>query len=210
MKIHDITAEVSTALPFYSENDPFSMKQVLKLENGDICNLSRVTMSMHIGTHADMPLHFIEGGKACHEIPLDHFYGAAKLFRIILESTRNIKKSDLIPLDIRAGDIILLDMGQSVYMGESTLKKDYAVIEPDAAEFLVQKKIKTLGVDYVSVDAYNSPNFPVHKILLDGGVTILEGLVLDGVPEGEYILSALPLKFKGGDGSPVRAVLVEK
>lgn len=206
MKIYDITAEVSKNLPFYSENDPFDFKKVLQIKNGDNCNLSRVKMSLHTGTHADMPLHFIEGGMTCSNIPLDRFFGKAKLFRL---PQRSITKNDLLPLEIKENDIILLDTGQSVYMSESTLKKDYTTLLPEAAEFLVEKKIKTVGLDYISADIYNSHNFHVHKTLLGNGIAILEGLVLHNVPQGEYLLSALPLKFKDGDGSPIRAILAK-
>jgi len=205
MKIYDITAELSHALPAYSENDPYKFDWILRLENGDSCNLSRVTMSAHTGTHADMPLHFIENGASCDEISLEHFYGKAKLFRL----PPNVTKDALLPLNIRAGDIILLDTGQSRNMNKP-LKKDYTAISPCAAEFLAQRKIKTVGLDYISADTYNAPGFPVHNILLGNGIAILEGLVLHDVPVGEYVISALPLKFKGGEGSPVRAILVRE
>ena len=206
MKIYDITATVSSELPFYSENDPFDFRQVLQINAGALCNVSRVKMSVHTGTHADMPLHFVKDGKSCEDMPLDHFYGKAKLFRLPIN--RDVTRKDLEPLDISEGDIILLDTGQSSYMHKSELKKGYTVLTTEAAEFLVSKKIKTIGIDYISIDEHNSPTFPVHKILLGAGVTILEGLVLDNVPEGEYTISALPLKFKNGDGSPIRAILI--
>lgn len=207
MKIYDITAEISSALPFYSEDDPFTFDWALRLENGDQCNLSRITMSPHTGTHADMPLHFIENGATCDEIPLEHFYGKAKLFR--LRHKRNILRDDLLPLEIQPSDIILFDTGQSCNMNKP-LKKDYTALSPCAAEYLAEKKIKTVGLDYISADTYNAPDFPVHKILLGNGIAILEGLVLHDIPQGEYEISALPLKFKGGEGSPVRAILVKK
>jgi len=209
MKIYDITAEVSKSLPFYSESDPFDMKRVLQLKNGDMCNLTRVTMSMHTGTHADMPLHFIDDGTACHDTPLDHFYGKAKLIRLSFDAPRDITKADLVPFDIQPGDIILLDTNQSQYM-QQPLKKDFTALTTEAAEFLVEKKIKTVGLDYISADVYGSEDFPVHKILLGNKIAILEGLVLQDVPVGEYEISALPLKFKDGDGSPVRAILVDR
>ncbi|MCL2372827.1 MAG: cyclase family protein [Defluviitaleaceae bacterium] len=209
MQIYDITAEVSQNLPFYSESDPFDMKRVLSMEAGDFCNLTRVTMSLHTGTHADMPLHFVGGGAGCQDVPLENFFGKAKLFRLDISPARDVTHADLAPLDIQAGDIILLDTGQSIHMQESNLKKDYKTLTTCAAEYLTQKKIRTIGIDYLSVDSYNSPDFPVHKILLSSGITVLEGLVLQGVPAGEYTISALPLKFKDGDGSPVRAVLVK-
>jgi len=209
MKLHDITATLSPALPFYSENDPFDAKKILQLKNGDACDLSRITMSSHTGTHADMPLHFIEDGANCANIQLDYFYGKAKVIHINLETHRNITKEDLTPHCINQDDRILIDTGQSIHM-DKPLIKNYIALMPDAAEYLALKKIKTLGFDYISVDPYNSPTFPVHKILLGSGIVIIEGLVLHNIPAGEYILSALPLKFENGDGSPVRAILIKE
>ena len=208
MKIHDITTTLSQSIPFYSENDPFHFKKTLQLKNGDMCDLSLIKMSSHTGTHADMPLHFIEDGANCETIQLDHFYGNAKVIRLNLETHRHIIKEDLIQHDITEGDRILLCTGQSINM-DKPLIKDFIALTPEAAEYLAEKKIKTLGFDYISVDPYNSPNFPVHKILLGNGIAIIEGLVLHNIPPGEYILSALPLKFENGDGSPVRAILIE-
>lgn len=155
MKIYDITAEISPALPSYSEKDVFRFEQVLQLKNGDACNLSRVMMSAHTGTHADMPLHFIENGQACDEISLEHFYGRAKLIRLRNKQEQDILEEDLLSLDIQAGDIILFDTGQSHNMNK-LLKKDYTALSPCAAQFLATKKIKTVGLDYISVDTYNA------------------------------------------------------
>ena len=208
MKIYDITATLCDTRPFYNDNDKIVITRPMQIANGDICNVSRITITGHMGTHADMPLHFVDGGTACHDTDITHFFGAAKVFHLPLG--RDITREDLLPMDIAAGDIILLGTGQSKYMHQGPMKKDFTVITPDAAAFLSERKIKTLGIDYLSVDAYSSPDFPVHKILLGSGIAILEGLVLDDVPAGEYEISALPLKLKGGDGSPVRAILVKR
>ena len=209
MKIHDITATLSQSLPFYSEDDPFFVEKTLQLKNGDMCDLSHIKMTSHTGTHADMPLHFIESGENCEGIQLDYFYGKVKVMRINLETHRNITKEDLTPHGINQGDRILISTGQSIEM-DKPLIKDFIALTPEAAEYLAEKKIKTLGFDYISVDIYNSPDFPVHKTLLGNGIVIIEGLVLHNIPPGEYTLSALPLKFEYGDGSPVRAILIEE
>ena len=205
-KIYDITAEISENLATYSDEKP-EIKEIMRLKDGDICNLSRINATSHTGTHADMPAHFIENGATCHDIALDHFYGFARLVRI--SSASHITKADLLPYPVEAGDILLIDTGQSQYMKQSGLKKDFLALLPDAAQYLVEKKVKTLGIDYLSVDPYDSIDYPVHKTLLGNGIVILEGLILEGIPEGTYTLSALPLKIRNGDGSPVRAVLVE-
>ncbi|MCL1786480.1 MAG: cyclase family protein [Defluviitaleaceae bacterium] len=207
MKIYDITAEISSNLPVFGDERP-TVDQVLQLAKGDPYNFTKVAFTAHTGTHADMPSHFIQDGATCDNIPLEHFYGKAKVIRI--PATSHITKADLLPYDIAAGDILLIDTGQSKHMQEGTLKKDFIALIPDAAQYLVEKKVKTVGIDYLSVDPYDAADFPVHMALLGNGITILEGLVLENVPEGEYILSALPLKIAGGDGSPVRAVLISE
>jgi len=206
MKIYDITASISNNLPTYSEERP-EIIPLVQMEKGDICNVSRHITTTHTGTHADMPRHFIADGADCESVDLRHFYGTAKVLKI--PATSHITKADLEGHDIQPGDIILLDTGQSKYMSQPNLREDFIALTSSAAEYLVEKKIKTVGIDYLSVDPYGVPDFPVHKILLTNGIAALEGLVLRHVPAGEYILSALPHKLPGGDGSPVRAVLVE-
>lgn len=207
MKIYDITATIGDSLPVYGNERPTAIKTA-QIKNGDKYNLTDLKFTTHTGTHADMPSHFILDGNTCDTIPLDHFYGQATLIRIA--PTTHITKEDLLSLDIPEGGILLLDTGQSKLMSSGTLKTDFISMMPSAAQYLIEKKIKTLGIDCLSVDPYGEMAFPVHLALLGGGVVILEGLVLENVPAGEYILSALPLKLEDGDGSPVRAILIEK
>jgi len=206
MKIYDITATICDNLPVYG-NERFTVNKTAQIKNGDKFNLTNFAATTHTGTHADMPSHFILDGTSCDNIDLSHFYGPAKLIRI--NATGHITKEDLLLHDISADEILLIDMGQSKYMAQGTLKKDFFALMPCAAQYLVEKRVKTVGIDYLSVDPYGDSEYPVHMILLGHGIAILEGLVLDNVPEGNYMLSALPLKFEDGDGSPVRAVLIE-
>ena len=206
MKIYDITASICDDLPSY-DNKKTTIDDLLQIKNGDDCNFSVMKISSHTGTHADVPKHFIDNGLCNATTSLEHFFSRAKVIRLSVNS--HVRKEDLEPHDIQEGDSILLDTGQSKFMRQGKFKEDYIALAPCAAEYLVKIKIKTVGIDYLSVDPYNAPGFPAHKILLGNGIAILEGLVLDAVPEGEYTLSALPLKIPGGNGSPVRAVLVE-
>jgi len=207
MKIYDITATVGDNLPVFGNERPQAEK-IFQLANGDRYNFTKLSGTTHTGTHADMPAHFTQDCATCDTIPLDHFYGEAKVLRI--NTASHITGENLAAYDIAPGDIVLLSVGQSKYMHNATLKPDFIALTPCAADFLIQKKVKTVGIDYLSVDPYESMDFPVHKALLGNGITILEGLLLDDVPEGEYTLSALPLKVQDGDGSPVRAILVGK
>jgi arylformamidase len=186
MKIYDITATIGDSLPVYDDKERFVITELMQIAKGDLFNVSRLTTTTHTGTHADMPLHFVADGAACDNIALDYFYGRAKVIRF--KATGHISKTDLEPYDIEAGDIILLDTGQSPDMRQPALKEDFFALTPDAAHYLAEKKIKTLGIDYLSVDPYGTPDFPVHTVLLGNDIAILEGLVLDGVPEGDDCL----------------------
>ena len=207
MKIYDITASISDSLPVYA-GERHKVIDVMKLENGDACNFSAIKFSSHAGTHADVPHHFIQGGATIDDVSLEHFYGKAKLFRLKISS--HVTKADLEHLEINKGDIVLLDLGQSNYMSIPELNKNYFALTPEAAEYLAGKQVKTVGTDYLSVEPYKTEGYPTHKALLGKGICLLEGLVLGHVPEGEYTLSALPLKFAGGNGSPVRAILIKE
>lgn len=205
MKIYDITATIGDKLPGYG-NERFTVSKTARIKDGDKFNFSKFAATTHTGTHADMPSHFILDGTTCDNIDLCHFYGRAKLIR--LNAAGHITKEDLLPHNIPEGIILLLDLGQSKYMQQPELNKDFIALMPCAAQYLAEKRVKTVGIDCLSVDPYWDEDYPAHMILLGNGIAILEGLVLDGVPEGEYTLSALPLKFEDGDGSPIRAVLI--
>lgn len=205
MKIYDITATISDNLPVFGDERPTANK-VFQISNGDLYNFTKLHGTTHTGTHADMPSHFIQNGTTCDSVALDYFYGRAKVLKIA--ATSHITKEQLECHSITEGDIILISVGQSGAMQDSILKQDFIALAPCAAQYLIEKRVKTVGIDYLSVDPYESTDFFVHKALLGNNIAILEGLVLDHVPEGEYTLSALPLKIQDGDGSPVRAVLI--
>ena len=205
MKIYDISAVISEDLPGF-RGARHTVTETSEISKGDAHNSSQITMSSHMGTHADVPYHFVADGVTCDKIPLDIFYGPAKVAR--LKVSGHVTKADLTHLNINEGDRLLLDTGQSALMQQGTFCEDYIGLTPDAAEYLVEKKVKTIGIDYLSIEPFGTEVYPTHKLLLGEGICVLEGLVLENVPEGEYILSALPLKIKNGNGSPVRAVLV--
>ena len=204
MKIYDITATISDDLPVYGD-ERFTVNKVASIKTGDKFNFTKFAATTHTGTHADMPSHFIADGATCDNIDLSHFYGRAKLIRIA--ATAHVTKEDLLTYDIPEGIILLIDLGQSKDMSRGTMNKNFLALMPCAAHYLVEKRVKTVGIDCLSVDPYGDDDYPAHMTLLGNGIAILEGLVLDSVPEGEYTLCALPLKFHEGDGSPVRAVL---
>jgi HAD superfamily hydrolase (TIGR01509 family) len=213
LKFYDLTAVLSEKLPVYGGGtDPgITITAHYSMARGDRCNVSNLAMGNHTGTHADMPKHFVDDGATCETMPLGHFYGRARVLdlRPFLQGRKQATDTDLSYFDIQKDEIILLNMGNSHHMHSSVFTRDYVSVSEKAAAFLAEKKIKTVGVDYLSIEAAGSGTHPVHNLLLGNNIAILEGLLLEGVPQGSYTLSALPLKLADGNGSPVRAVLAD-
>ena len=206
-RIIDISGIVNDKTTVWPGDAGIALNRILSIQSGESCNLSALNMGMHISTHVDAPLHFIEGGADVATLNLNKFIGFAKVF--CLQTRDCIKASDLSVLDINMGDIILLKTINSSLDMTGEFNKEFVYLDEEAAKYLVDKKIATVGIDYLSVENYYADNAVTHKLLLQNEIGIIEGLRLNDVPEGEYFLSCLPLKIEGAEASPVRAVLVE-
>ncbi len=177
------------------------------IEKGDVCNLSSIRMGVHTGTHVDAPLHFIDGGKDIGSLDISRFIGYVKVFEI--KDKKSISVENIKDLDINKGDAIFFKTQNSQIPEEDEFNTDYVYFDKTAAELLVEIGIKTIGIDYFSVDGYGLGEHPVHMFLLSHEIGVIEGLCLKDVDEGRYLYSCLPLRIEGVDGSPVRAVLLE-
>lgn len=165
---------------------------------------SRLDMDMHCGSHTDAPLHMIDKGKTIEQVDPEHYIGTCRVFDLTAVS-KFITKKDIENLPIFAGDRILFKTKNSF---DKEYNPEFVYLEEDAALYLTEKKIRLLGMDAMSIER-DKKEHPTHKIILGAGIAVLEDLQLAMVEEGEYFLSALPLKIKGAEASPVRAVLIE-
>lgn len=202
----DITLELHPGMVVYPGDPPFRRGAAQSISAGDSCNLSLLSLGTHTGTHADAPRHLLEEGKGIDQLPLDYFMGKAKVFD--LRGRSRIMADDLRPLPIRRGDIVLLRTSNSDTHHQEW-REEYVALALDAAEYLSEKAIRTLGIDGLSIEPPESHNLQVHQMLLAAGIVILEGLDLARVVPGEYWLCAPPLKIRDGDGAPLRAVLIK-
>ena len=207
-KIYDITRNVSRDLAVWPDDIKVSIKKTSSFENGDGVQVSRIEMGLHTGTHIDAPRHYVQGAKELNDMDITRFLGKAKVFEMDIKGL--ISAKDISELNIGKDDIVLFKTANSDISDTHTFAKDYIALSLDAAKYLVDKKIKTVGIDYLSIEAFVSENNPVHKHLLGNEIGVIEGLSLKGVPEGEYFLSCLPLKIYGVEASPVRAVLIKE
>jgi arylformamidase len=207
MKIYDITVDLSNELPTFPGDPPFLIEPVTRLARGDEANVSRISISSHSGTHLDPPRHFNDQGISVDQIPLSLLVGEALL--VELNGITAIGRGDLAQFPLKEENRLLLKTDNSRIWGNPAFSGNFAYLTADGARYLVETGVKLVGIDYLSIERLDGEG-EVHRILLDNGVVILEGLKLTGVPGGIYELICLPLKIRGGDGAPVRAILRSK
>jgi arylformamidase len=180
------------------------------IAKGDPANVSRLCMHTHTGTHIDAQCHFVEGGTTLDQMDLDHLIGQAEVVDLT-NASHEIHRRDLEDHpEIRGCRKVLFKTRNSEQQqGSSEFFEDFVALAPDAAEYLVEIGVQTVGIDYLSVEPFNLPGNGTHKTLLENGLVPIEGLDLSGVEPGSYFLVCLPLKIRGGNGGPGRAVLME-
>ena len=195
MKIYDISQEIFGCQVY--PGDPTPEKKLLcSMDRGDLYNLTAFSMCAHNGTHIDAPAHFIKGGKSVDAIPLENLVGMA----YVTEHSGTVTGSD-------AEGIIEKANNKNPEAAKRILIKGDVEVSEDAAEVFANRGILLLGNEPQTVGPENAP-MAVHKILLQKGVILLEGIRLDEACEGVYFLNAAPLNLSGADGAPCRAILI--
>ena len=207
-EVHDISVLLGEESIDWPGNPPYSRELILKIEAGDFCNLSKLVMPTHVGTHVDTPAHYIATGKNLNEFPIERWILPAHVANI--KDNEVILPTELENLDIKPGDALLLKTANST-SGKSTsgvFSERFVYMSPESADLCVNKKVSLVGIDYTTVDKFGNEDFPIHHKLLGNEILILEGINLKDVPSGKYTLFCLPLKLKGAEGAPARAILV--
>ncbi len=201
----DISVVTGPATPAWPGDTPFSCGWSWELARGDSVNVSTITTSPHVGTHADAPLHVAAGWPGTDSLPLEAFSGPATVVHADgLSGPIALDALGLPPHGV-AGGRLLVRTGCSVSAG--SFPGHWPWIAEDALAALLDSGLRLLGVDAPSVDARDSRSLALHRGLFARGAFILENLDLRRVPPGEYFLDAFPLKLQGLDAAPVRAVL---
>jgi len=204
MILYDITVPISPDLPTYPGDPPVRLEPVTRIARGDPANVTRLTLTTHSGTHVDVPRHFSDSGAGVDQIDLEVFIGPARVVEV--HDAREIGRRELAHLPVRGVERLLLKTGNSALWQRKGCTDDYASLTPDGARFLVDLGIRLVGIDYLSIERFDGDG-EVHRLLLDAGTVILEGLDLTPVAAGDYELLCLPLNVPGGDGAPARVVL---
>lgn len=205
MTIIDISRSLEKGMAVWPGDSPYHLETVLDRRQGDMVNLTTLTLSAHTGSHADAPRHFTDDGLTMDAVDLRPYWGPALLVTV------NKAAGPLLPTDFAAHDLrgaerlLVRTPLQGLPFDQFPAALPYP--SPELADFLGSLGILLYGTDTPSMDAIESYDLPGHNTLLRNGIAILEGLDLSGAVDGRYELVALPLKIVGGDGSPVRAAL---
>ena len=209
MRIYDVTLTISPDLVVWPGDPDIVAERVSKIEDGDPVNVTRLALSAHTGTHVDAPYHFLENGKTVEHLSLKLLTGRAYVVHLpdVDLITREVLEEAGIPPRTRRVLFKTKNSRLWTRKNHKTFNTNFVALDADAAALLIQRGVKLVGVDYLSVAPYED-TVPTHTTLLEAGVIIVEGLDLSKVDPGRYTLYCLPLKIAGADGAPARALLV--
>ncbi|MDP2138688.1 MAG: cyclase family protein [Candidatus Didemnitutus sp.] len=203
MKLIDISRSIYTGMPVWPGDTPAEFVFVATKAGGFSCNVGRARLSMHGGTHADAPYHFDDEGAKIDEVPLETYVGPA----VVVDVRGHAIIDPACFAGIELGDTPRVLLRSDVWQDPTEFPSEWPVLAPQLAPWFAAQGVKLIGLDFPSVDQRDSKDLPVHHALGRAGVLILENLDLRSAEPGRYELMALPLRIRGGDGSPIRAVL---
>ncbi len=210
MTIYDISLTISPTLPTWPGDPKLVIEKFESMDKGAHNNVSRISSGVHLGTHVDAPYHFLNDGRTVEQLPLDVLTGPCYVVQFpdgVEAITADVLERTEIPSEMKR----LLFGTRNSHLwarGISEFQTDFVAITEDGAEWLVERGVQLVGVDYLSVAPYGD-SVPTHTVLLKAGVVVVEGLNLSNVMRGFYDLYCLPLKISGCDGAPARAILIQ-
>jgi kynurenine formamidase/threonine dehydrogenase-like Zn-dependent dehydrogenase len=201
----DVTVGIRQEMVHYPGDPGVELKQTKHLDRGDPATVSQLSLGVHTGTHVDAPVHFIGGASGVDKFSIDVLIGPARVIEILDKEVCTAQ--DLAAYDIQAGERLLLRTSNSdrVWKVDAFIE-DYAHLDTSAARMLAERRVRMVGIDYLSIGR-GDEGPEVHRLLLEAGVVIVEGLDLSRVKPGVYDVVCLPLKILGGDGAPARVAL---
>lgn len=209
MTIYDVSLPITETLAVWPGDPGVRVEQTAHMARGDNATVSRLEMGAHTGTHVDAPAHFIPGGSGVDALDLDTLVGLALVAdaRSGDALTADVLAELAVPLGTER--LLLRTRNSDLWLQEDPpFQEDFAAITQDGARWLVERGIRLVGVDYLSVAPFGASR-PTHEMLLDAGVVLVEGLNLSAIRPGMYQFVCLPLKIVEADGAPARAILID-
>jgi len=210
MRIYDVSLPITGDLPTWPGDPKIVIERIAKIEEGANANVTQISMTAHAGTHIDAPFHFLGGdAPTVEQLSLSLLTGRAYVQHLPDEiDTIDAVILDKARIPPRTRRILFKTRNSALWARpDHEFQRDFIAISADGAQFLVERGIKLVGVDYLSVAPFGN-SVQTHRILLQAGVVVVEGLDLSKVAQGRYSMYCLPLKIVGADGAPARVILV--
>jgi len=204
-KYYDLTAKISEKTVVFPGDPEYKSNDICSLDQGAQYHLCHMHLGNHTGTHIDFPSHVIRDGKTSSEFPIENLIGSGLIVEVP-DVEKSITKIFVDKLPILSNDFVFFKTSNSKLSKEGKFIDKYVYIEPEAAEQLLVKGVKIVGIDYISVDQYEAKNLPVHKSLLSNNVLIVEGLELRDIPPGRCKIYIMPMNIQNMDGLPARVL----
>jgi arylformamidase len=201
----DASIPIRDGMVTWPDNPPVEVTQTSRLDRGDACNVSKLSLGVHTGTHVDAPIHFLEGGHGVDAHRFESLIGPARV--VDVGDVPRIDRRVLEGIDPVADERILFRTSNSIRCWRAaTFVPDYVFLTPDGARYLVDRGVRTVGIDYLSIGGMTD-GAATHHTLLSAPVCVIEGLDLSAIPAGVYDMICLPIRIAGGDGAPARVLL---
>lgn len=201
----DISVPLFNGMVGWPGDPPYHAEFASDMKRGDDYNLTRIATSVHIGTHMDAPLHFVDGAATIDQAPLDALIGPARVIRI--DDQHAVTAAEVERAAVQPGERILFRTRNSNHAWvDREFDKQFVAISPEAAELLAQIRPVFIGIDYLSIGSFDNGG-PPHRSILGAGIWVVEGLDLTRIEPGHYDMICLPIKLKGAEGAPARVVL---
>ncbi len=203
-RLIDISPLIDASISVWPGDRPFAQARTTDIAAGANITLSEIRTTVHVGAHADAPNHYLAGGEDIASRKLDYYVGRCSVLDVASAGARRIVSSDLAGKPVRTPRVLFRT---GTFPDPRRWNDDFASLSPELVDHLHERGVILVGIDTPSVDPFESKELEAHHALARHDMANLEGLVLEGVGEGEYELIALPLRLGGADASPVRAVL---
>jgi len=201
----DVSVPLHSGMVHWPDNPPIEVVRVMDIARGDPATVTRLSLGVHTGTHVDAPVHFLADGAGVDAISFDQLLGEARVVEVT--DGPSIGAAQLRPVDPRPGERLLFKTRNSARCWQTDrFLSDYVYLSTEGAALLAERRVRTVGIDYLSI-AGMEEGVPTHRALLEHGICIIEGLDLSSVQPGSYELLCLPLRLAGADGAPARVLL---
>lgn len=207
LRVHDISVPIGPGLPTWPGSVGYRLIQAMSIAAGAMANVTRLDMDVHTGTHVEAPLHFLDDGAALDTVTLERFVGPAVVASVDGPEVTAEALAKLV-LPERVERLLLKTRNSGAWPASGRFDPSYVALTPEAARWIVDRGVRLVGIDYLSVQRY-ADDGETHRILMRANTLILEGLNLADVVPGEYTLVCLPMRLVGTEAAPVRAVLLE-